>query len=149
MDEPLTRDPAAGFTLIELMIAVTVLALLTTTVSLSVNRPQRGTGTDWARFEAVHERLRQQSVLSREVLGLQITAEGYRPLRRAGGTWVVTGDLSEWRGSVVVLAPFDGQVPVRFTPAGRTSAVRLRFEDGAQVRVCESDGWSPVTCDAG
>ncbi len=141
------RRGAAGFTLIELMIVVAVLALLTTTVSLSVSRPRAQGGTDWARFEAVHDRLRQEAVLSRQVLGLEVTTDGYRRLIRRDGDWQAVGEEIGWRGSAALLAPFDG--PVVFGPSGQSTPVRLRFEGGDGARLCTGNGWVEVTCGAG
>ena len=147
MDGRITPD--AGFTLIELMIAVTVLALLTTTVSLSVNRPSAGAGSDFARFQGVHARLAEQAVLSRQVLGLRVDADGYQRLAWRGGKWVSDGDRARWRNGVAVLQPFDLTAPLQFAPSGQVTRLKIRFEADEQVMICESDGWAGVSCGRG
>ncbi len=138
----------AGFTLIELMIAVAVLALLTTTVSLSVNRPRTAMASDAVRFQALHARMREQAVLSRQILGLAVDGDGYQRLRWSEGEWRTVGDRGRWRGPVAVLAPFDRSAPLEFAPSGQATRLRLRF-DGGGGRVCEGGGWVAVTCRAG
>jgi type II secretion system protein H len=138
----------AGFTLIELMIAVTILSLLTLTVSLGANRPRSEAARDWERFGTVHDLLREQAVLSQRVLGLALTPEGYQRMHRDGGTWIAEGDPVDWRGQVSVEAPIAPPAPVWFLPSGRTVALRVRFEASGTVRVCESDGWNAVSCSA-
>jgi len=141
-------DPQAGFTLIELMIAITVLALLTTTLTLSVSRPRAGNVSDVSRFQAVHALLREQAVLSRQVLGLRMDADGYQRLRWVG-EWVSVGDAVRWRGEVAVLVPFVAAGPVQFAPSGQASALRVRFSSGDRTTVCESGAWGHVTCRTG
>lgn len=151
MDRRLERA-TSGFTLVELMIVVTVLALLATTFSLSASRPQSAAATDFRRFQAMHAQLRAQAVLSRQVLGLRLGADGYLRLRRQGGDWVPLGEPARWRGAVAVLQPFDRRAPVQFTPAGQGTPLRLRFGgagEGGGVTICESDGWAELTCRAG
>lgn len=147
MDGEVNRR-SAGFTLIELMVVISVLAVLTVSVSLGVNRPRTVQAQDWARFQAVHEGLRSQAVLGREVLGLAVNGEGWRRLRREGGGWAEDGAGAAWRGAVTVQEPFDPRTPLVFLPGGRGTKLRLRFEDGGRAVICESDGWTPVTCRA-
>ena len=141
----MTRRGQAGFTLIELMVVITILSLLTLSVTLSVSRPRSGgAAQDWARFEAVHASLRTEAVLTRRILGLAVNSEGYQRLARVDGAWRQEGEVIAWRAGVAVERPFAG--PVAFLPAGQGSAVRLRFEGGARVTVCESDGWAALLC---
>ena len=139
------RRGDAGFTLIELMVVITVLSLLTLSVTLSVSRPRGGgPAQDWARFEAVHDAMRTEAVLTRRILGLAVNSQGYQRLERVDGAWRAEGELIAWRDGVAVERPFGG--PVAFLPAGQGSAVRVRFEGGSRVTVCESDGWAALRC---
>jgi type II secretion system protein H len=148
MDARVTSARDAGFTLIELMIVVTILSLLTLTVSLGANRPRTTQSQDWARLQAVHGVLREQAVLSQQVLGLALTPQGYQRLRRTGGDWVAQGDTVAWRDQVAVQVPFDPGTPVSFLPSGQSTPLRARFEAGGAVRFCESDGWNAMSCGA-
>ncbi len=139
------RRGERGFTLIELMVVITVLSLLTLSVTLTVSRPRGGgPSQDWARFQAVHDALRTEAVLTRRILGLSVNSDGYQRLERVEGAWRTGGEMIAWREGVAVERPFGGQVA--FLPAGQGSAVRVRFEGGPRVTVCESDGWAALRC---
>lgn len=135
-----------GFTLVELMVVIAILALLTLTATLGVNRPRTAHAQDWSRFQDIHARLREQAVLGRQVLGLALTPDGYRRMRRTGGTWQPEGPDAAWRGPVRVEAPFDPREVVAFLPSGQSTPVRLRFETDTGATRCESDGWRAMTC---
>ncbi|MCG6902166.1 MAG: prepilin-type N-terminal cleavage/methylation domain-containing protein [Rhodobacter sp.] len=131
---------SGGFTLIELMVVVAVLALLTTTVSLSVTRPRSQNASDAARFQAVHRRLRDQAVLSRQILGLNVDETGYRQMWWDGKAWQPLGTPARWRG------PVGGQAELRFAPSGQVTPVRLRFDSGDSTVICAGGGWKAMTC---
>ena len=138
------RD-ARGFTLIELMVVITVLSLLTLSVTLSVSRPRGGgEAQDWARLKTVHDALRTEAVLTRRILGLSVTPEGYQRLERVDGAWRADGARIAWREGVAVERPFGGQLA--FMPAGQGSALRIRFTGGSGLTVCQSDGWTALRC---
>ena len=146
MDQGVTRDKSAGFTLIELMIVVTILSLLTLSVSLGLSRPRNESAQDWSRFMALHDRLRGQAILSGDILGLTVDADGYQRVRWLGGDWVGEGTRAPWRDPVVVIAPTDRRAPLVFGPGGQSTAVNLQFGTGTGATRCISDGWAPVTC---
>ncbi len=149
MERRVSRDGAAGFSLIELMVVVAVLAILTTSITLSASRPRDGNASDWGRFSALHARLQDQAVLSRQLLGLSVTQDGYQRLRWAGGDWQVLGDRVAWRDEVVLIEPFSALAPLEFAPSGQVTPMRARFQAGEAVRLCQNDGWGPVSCVAG
>lgn len=128
------------------MIVITVLALLTTTVSLTASRPRTTMASDFGRFHAVHDRLRDQAVLSRQIMGLAVDADGYQRLRWDGQDWQALGTPVRWRGQVSVLSPTDTRAPLQFAPSGQATPLRLRFDDGARVLLCQADGWGAVSC---
>ena len=143
MDRRLNQD--RGFSLIELMIAVAVLAILSTTVVMSVSRPQSGSQSDLVRFQKAYERVRRDAIISREVTALAIRATGYQRLVWRDG-WQELGASVNWKGEVSVLQPFDRDAPIEFTPSGQVSALRIQFLENDQTTMCVSDGWEPLKC---
>ena len=143
MDRRLNQD--RGFSLIELMIAVAVLAILSTTVVMSVSRPQSGSQSDLVRFQKAYERVRRDAIISREVTALAIRATGYQRLVWRDG-WQDLGARVNWKGEVSVLQPFDRDAPIEFTPSGQVTALRIQFLENDQTTMCVSDGWEPLKC---
>lgn len=143
MDRRLNQD--RGFSLIELMIAVAVLAILSTTVVMSVSRPQSGSQSDLVRFQKAYERVRRDAIISREVTALAIRATGYQRLVWRDG-WQELGTSVNWKGEVSVLQPFDRDAPIEFTPSGQVTALRIQFLENDQTTMCVSDGWEPLKC---
>ncbi len=142
-----------GFTLIELMVVVAILTLLTLTAVMGVNRPRTAGASDWARFERMHDRLREQAVMGQVVLGLRLRPEGYSRLRRVPRGWAEDGTPATWSGPVRVIRPFGTANVIAFLPSGESTPVQVAFAGsgsagggGAPETICESDGWAAVTC---
>ena len=121
MDGRVNRDQ--GFTLIELMIVVTVLALLATGATLAFNRPGSGT-SDKARFIAVYEQLKSEAVLANEYRGLGLRNSGYVRLRRLNGRWLEHGQEVAWRGSVTL----PNTPNLFFSPNGQVTPIQIGFD---------------------
>ena len=127
------------------MISVAVLAALAATVTLSVARPGSDTRTDWSMFRDVHDRMRQEAAMSGTLRAVHIDETGYQPLRWSGA-WQEEGPRRSWRGDVAVLRPFRGDAPIEFAPSGQVTRFQIRFGGETGARLCESDGWGPMTC---
>lgn len=161
------EDPQAGFSLIELLVVVAVLAVLA--VGVTLTPLARNAPSDMARFREMFEGTRALAIAGREIRGLEITPQHMARSRldvqedggqEAGGRdsgrpgrgeqiWV-PGRVQPWRGPVTFLrrgasagAVGPGAPQIRFLPDGRTEAFAITF--GAEGR-CESDGWTGVTC---
>lgn len=128
------------------MIVVSVLALLTTTISLSASRPRSAMASDFGRFQAVHAQLKDQAVLSRNIMGLTIDANGYQRLRWNGQDWQALGARVSWRGQTTIVSPRGESTVLQFAPSGQVTPFRLRFDDGGRTVLCQADGWGAATC---
>lgn len=139
-----------GFSLIELVVATAVLAVLTAGVTISaVSRPGAG---DAAVFAARWDMAQAAARLSRVRRGLDISSQALTPMAWHPATattparWQEAGRPRRWRRPV----RFDtrgvvaqGQPEVVILPDGRSTAFSVAFRGGGR---CESDGWTGLRC---
>lgn len=136
--------PRNGFTLVELMITIAVLALLTSVVSLTVGVSDDQPRTSAERFASRLAAARNEAVLTARPISAWVSPSGYGFDQRRAGRWVamterpLTGD--DW-GSGIRLAAGSpesaGPQRVRFDPVGlpdRPLALLLEHE-GRRVEI--------------
>jgi general secretion pathway protein H len=88
---PGNRPPAnAGFTLVEALIAIGVIALMASLVLFAMPGPERQARQMAERFAAFVARGGEESVMTNRPLALRITAEGYGFEARAPSGWAPT-----------------------------------------------------------
>lgn len=146
------RPQEAGFTLIELMVVVAIVATLALGVALSAGRVGQGGEGDLARFRSGFALNRALAIEGREMRGLNLGPKGMQVmvwrLAAEGGGWQPLGAPLPWRGRVAFAArrPGGGDAPdLVFLPNGRSTGFSIRF-DGDDSGRCESDGWAGLTC---
>ncbi|KMW59443.1 General secretion pathway protein H [Candidatus Rhodobacter oscarellae] len=145
MDRRLSSD--AGFTLVELMVVVAMLALLSVSAVLSLSRPS-AEARDWARFQALHDRLRAEATLSRQRIGLAVSATGVQRLSW-DNDWQTASEPQPWHGAVTLQTPPAAEATIVFTPSGQTTPIRLQFKTPNGATQCATEGWGPLTCAGG
>lgn len=139
------RNPDAGLTLLELLVATAVLAVLSVGATLSLGT--RGGGTsDMARFAALYDTHAGLAVGDRARRGLRITQQDIQVHLWRDNRWQPLGRAQRWRRPVALniqsaIAP--GAPQVVFLANGQATAFSVVFEGGGQ---CTSDGWSELTC---
>lgn len=163
--------PQAGFTLVELLVVVSILSVLALGGTLAA-------GGGFARFSDSPRRMadrfaqamndaRDRAVLGRRVVGVHPRPDGWLIVEPAGeGRWqpaaravsgLATGAASGLRWQIAgqpVLpgARADLSAPplIRLLPDGRSTvfsaAFGSAFGPGRAAVVCRSDGWSAVVC---
>lgn len=145
------QGPQAGFSLLELMVSVAVLAVLAVGVGLATGRGVAGPERDADRFRRAVEQNRALAILGRETRGLSVTPEGLRLLRRGETGWTAAV-LHGWSGRVSLVPAGSVSLPgtpdILFHPDGRSSGFAAVFSGRGPSWRCTSDGWSEMTCAA-
>lgn len=144
----------AGFSLIELVVVMAVIAILSLSVSLSLSRGVSvgGMPRDAVRMQGQFAALRDASIHGRRPAALSVVPAGWQVMRMQDGVWQGTGPRVRWSGAAVfqraLSAPVtpSGVPEVVFLPDGRSTVFSIRFTDGGVVAVCNSDGWGPLEC---
>lgn len=151
MERAITPPKPDGFSLIELLIAAAVLAVLAVGASLSVGRSGSARDSDQTLFQRNFEVLQQLAITGGQSRGLEITPRGMRLALRDEAGWQISEREQRWRGrvSVVTQGPNrGGDTPtVIFLATGQSTPFDVVFRSDDAVLRCRSDGWSGLTCD--
>ncbi|MDB5679186.1 GspH/FimT family pseudopilin [Sphingomonas bacterium] len=131
-----------GFTLIELMIVITIVALASAVVVMIIPDPRGRIRDDAERFASRARAAHDAAIVSARPVSVWVTAGGYGFDQRVGGRWQAMGDkplrVAEWgRGIQAVPAGAGGRDRVVFDPTGMADqpmTVELR-RDGQSMRV--------------
>jgi general secretion pathway protein H len=146
-----TRSAEHGFTLVELMVVVTMIALAAAVVVWVMPDPQGRVRDEAARFAARAQAAHDQAIVGAAPVSLWVTAGGYGFDRRASGRWLPLGEralrVERWQEGTRVRLGEGGRVRVVFDPTGladRPLDLRLERRGAtASVRI-EADGKAHV-----
>ncbi|MFT3976708.1 MAG: GspH/FimT family pseudopilin [Sphingomonas bacterium] len=143
---PGNRHPGQrGFTLIELMVVVTVIALAATAAVLAMPDP-RGRVTDEAtRFALRVRAARDGAIVDARPMSVWVTPQGYGFDRREAGRWVAMDGkpltVTQWSGGTAVTVP--GHLRVTFDTTGmadRPAAIPLLRERARATVTIDATG---------
>jgi prepilin-type N-terminal cleavage/methylation domain-containing protein len=152
------HSKTAGFTLLEMVVVVAVMATLTLAATLSVGR--RAGPSDVAHFAGAYGALMDAALLGQEARGLRVMQEGWQVLRPVapGQGWHASGAVQKVRDTVVfegddgpILARERPDPPVPdlvFLPDGKLTPVTVRFTAGDVVMLCRAVPLSGLDCEA-
>ena len=93
---PVWRSAEHGFTLVELMIVITIIGLTSAAVLLAIPDPQGRLVDEAERFAARAHAVRDLAIIDSRATSVRVTAQGYAFDRRSGGAWRPI-DVKPWR----------------------------------------------------
>lgn len=149
MEHPVDSKFAAGFSLIEVLIAVTILAVLAAGASLSAGRTGTNSETDQALFQRNFEVLSQLAITGAQTRGMRLTPKGMQLATRTAMGWDISERVVRWRGKVSATTKDPSAVDqpdLVFLANGESTPFSIVFADGKAVNRCQSDGFTGLTC---
>ena len=141
---------AKGFTLVELMVVITVIALASAAAVLAMPDPRGRVFNEAARFATRAKAARDVAVVEGMPVSLWVTPGGYGFDRRAGGVWTPLADkpfrLEQWRDGTRA-AIGGARQRIVFDPTGladRPLSVRLTRDRASVTARIDANGQARV-----
>lgn len=142
------RSAEHGFTLVELMVTITVIALMSAAVVWAMPDPRGRVRDDALRFAGRVKAARDEAVVGAEPVSVWVTAGGYGFDRRSAGQWHPLADkplrAELWTPRARAdVGDQSGRVRVTFDPTGlpdRAADVRLDLDGRAMLIRIGGDG---------
>lgn len=140
-----------GFTLVELMVVVTIIALAAAAAVWAMPDPQGRVADEAARFATRARAAHDEAIVTARPVSVWVTSGGYGFDARVGGAWQPLGErtlrIERWQEGTRVRLSEAGRVRVTFDPTGLADRpLDLRLERrgaAASVRI-EADGSARV-----
>lgn len=111
-----------GFTLIELMVVLTIIGFISAAVVLAIPDPRGRVIEDADRFAARVAAARDEAVVTARPMGVWVSASGYGFQRREGPQWVELAEkpfvTANWKGGTRALVGKDGRQQIGFDGTG-------------------------------
>ncbi len=151
MEHAVAPKSTAGFSLIEVLVAAAVLAVLAAGVSLSVGREGDKTETDQALFQRNFDALAQIAIAGAQTKGMQFTPKGMQLATKRATGWDISEHVLTWRGRATVetdrRATTATEPDLVFLANGESTPFTIVFRDGTDITRCKSDGFTGLTCE--
>jgi general secretion pathway protein H len=111
-----------GFTLIELMVVLTIIGFISAAVILAIPDPRGRVIEDADRFAARVAAARDEAVVTARPMGVWVSASGYGFQRREGARWVALEEkpfvTANWKAGTRALVGKDGRQQIGFDGTG-------------------------------
>lgn len=118
----LWRSAEHGFTLLELMVVLTIIGFLSAAVVLAIPDPRGRVVEDADRFAARVAAARDEAVVTARPMGLWVSASGYGFQRRDGDGWTPLDEkpfaTANWGTGTRALVGKDGRQQIGFDGTG-------------------------------
>lgn len=144
----------AGYSLVEMLVVMTLIALVTGGVWLTFNSGQQAGQAEADRLAIALMRAEQEAILSGDFIGMDVRSDGAQFLRYRAGEWqadtvILAEGIRLDDGQFLILregGTGDGPGPdIWFDPAGASEPVRLFLEaEGRRYRIEMSAGSARV-----
>jgi general secretion pathway protein H len=138
----------AGFTLVELLMVVTIIGLAAGAVVLSVPDPRPSVAEDAERFAARLSRAREEAILSNRPVAVDATAAGYDFMVFDGAVWSALEEgpfgPETWTAGTTV-EPSATPVRIVFDPTGVADPAAMTLTRERHSRTIAVDGAGEVT----
>lgn len=130
-----------GFTLIELMVVLTIIGFVTAAVVIAIPDPRGRVVDDADRFAARVAAARDEAIVTARPMGIWVSASGYGFQHRDGAQWVPLEDkpfvTANWKTGTRALMDGNGRQQMAFDGTGLpTDPLKLVLaRDGERVSV--------------
>lgn len=112
----------SGFTLIELMVVLTIIGFISAVVILAIPDPRGRVIEDADRFAARVAAARDEAIVTARPMGVWVSASGYGFQRRDGAAWVFVEYkpfvTANWKAGTRALVGQDGRQQIGFDGTG-------------------------------
>jgi general secretion pathway protein H len=116
------RSAERGFTLLELMVVLTIIGFISAAVVLAIPDPRGRVVEDADRFAARLAAARDEAVVTARPMGLWVSASGYGFQRRDGDAWTPMSEKpfadTDWKSGTRALVGKDGRQQIAFDGTG-------------------------------
>lgn len=137
---------SAGFTLVELLIVLAILAAAATSVVLTLPDAQGALRSQAERFAARLQHAEQEAILTNRRIAVRVDAKGYGFRVQRAGAWQPLEapglESSAWEEQVTPVFTQESALSARFDPAGLAEPMRLvlALDDARLVVILEASG---------
>lgn len=148
MAERLGSKGAAGFTLLEMLVALTIVSVLAVGAVLALGRAGDAEDRDMQALRTLWQDTWALAVTGQQGRGFDLTAEGLELWWQTAGGWQSQGLVHRWQGGgarfVGPLLPVSERPRLRIAVDG--AATPFVIEGVGRAWRCEGDGWRALTC---